>query len=60
MKEIVLVAIIVIIIRERETGKSKGYGFIKFDHEDSAKQAITSMNGAVRPMCFYCGFKFLC
>ena len=40
--------IIVIIVKDRQTGQSRGYAFIKFDHEESAKQAIGSMNGAVR------------
>ena len=39
--------IAVIIVRDRDTGKSKGFGFIKFDREDSAENAISSMHGQV-------------
>ncbi|KAL4191678.1 hypothetical protein AMTRI_Chr07g81750 [Amborella trichopoda] len=34
-----------IVIKDRVTGASKGYGFVKFVHAVSAFQAITCMNG---------------
>jgi len=34
------------IIKDRETGKSKGFGFVEYDNEESAQQAIEEMNGA--------------
>ena len=33
------------IITDRETGRSRGFGFITFDEGDSASQAISEMDG---------------
>jgi len=33
------------IITDRETGKSKGYGFVVMDSEEDAMAAITALNG---------------
>lgn len=32
------------------TGRSRGYGFVNFVNEDSAKSAISAMNGQVREL----------
>lgn len=34
------------IITDRETGRSRGFGFITFDEADAASQAISEMDGA--------------
>lgn len=34
------------VIMDRMTGKSKGYGFVEMNDEESAKKAITELNGA--------------
>ncbi|MEG1616631.1 MAG: RNA-binding protein [Bacteroidales bacterium] len=34
------------IIMDRETGKSKGFGFAEMENEAAAKQAIEELNGA--------------
>lgn len=33
------------VIRDRDTGNSRGYGFVKFDTVDDAKEALEAMNG---------------
>ena len=34
------------VVHDRETGRSKGFGFVEFDNADSANQAMDAMNGA--------------
>nr|XP_020471744.1 cold-inducible RNA-binding protein isoform X2 [Monopterus albus] len=33
------------VIRDKETGKSRGFGFVKYDNPDDAKDALDAMNG---------------
>ncbi|XP_058501130.1 cold-inducible RNA-binding protein-like isoform X4 [Solea solea] len=33
------------VIRDRETGRSRGFGFVKYSNPDDAKDAILGMNG---------------
>lgn len=33
------------IITDRETNRSKGFGFVEYDSEDEAKKAIEELNG---------------
>lgn len=35
------------VIRDKETGKSRGFGFVKYDNADDAKDAMAAMNGKV-------------
>jgi RNA recognition motif-containing protein len=34
------------VITDRQTGRSKGYGFVEIDDEEAANQAIAELNGA--------------
>ena len=34
------------VIMDRETGRSRGFGFVEMPNQDEARQAISSMNGA--------------
>lgn len=34
-----------IALKDRQTGKSKGYGFVTMDNDDEARSAIDSLNG---------------
>ena len=34
------------VIMDRETGRSKGFGFVEFEDDDAAKAAIDKMNGS--------------
>lgn len=33
------------VITDRETGRSKGFGFVEMSSDDEAKQAISQLNG---------------
>ena len=34
------------VIEDRDTGRSKGFGFVEFSSDDEAEKAIAEMNGA--------------
>ena len=34
------------VIFDRETGRSKGFGFVEFENDDEAKAAIEKLNGS--------------
>ena len=33
------------VIMDRETGRSKGFGFVEMDNRDQAQAAMTALNG---------------
>lgn len=33
------------VITDRDTGRSRGFGFVEMDNDDEAKQAIESLDG---------------
>jgi len=34
------------VIMDRESGRSKGFGFVEFDDDNAAKEAISKLNGS--------------
>ncbi len=34
------------VITDRETGRSRGFGFVEMDDDDEARQAIEALNGS--------------
>ena len=46
------------VIRDKETGRSRGFGFVKYDNADAAKDAMNAMNGKVNEQCIH-GFIFI-
>jgi cold-inducible RNA-binding protein len=36
------------VIMDRDTGRSKGFGFVEMDSADQAQQAIKQLNGSVQ------------
>lgn len=34
------------VIMDRQTGRSRGFGFVEMPNDDEARQAISAMNGA--------------
>lgn len=34
------------VVRDRETGRSKGFGFVEFENDDEGKAAETALNGS--------------
>lgn len=35
------------VITDRDTGRSRGFGFVNFDSEESANSAVSAMDGQV-------------
>jgi cold-inducible RNA-binding protein len=35
------------VVTDRETGRSRGFGFVTFSQDDAARQAITALEGTV-------------
>lgn len=44
--------IIVVVVKDRETQRSRGFGFVTFENIDDAKDAMMAMNGKVRSSFF--------
>ena len=41
----------VVVVKDRETQRSRGFGFVTFENIDDAKDAMMAMNGKVRAGC---------
>lgn len=49
------------VIYERDSGRSRGFGFVSFETAESAAAALDLMNGVVRTILvhYFCNFKFI-
>lgn len=43
---------LVVVVKDRETQRSRGFGFVTFENIDDAKDAMMAMNGKVRSSFF--------
>ena len=41
------------ILHDRETGKSRGFGFVTFEHEDEAKACVVAIHGTVSEVIYF-------
>lgn len=41
-----------VVVKDRETQRSRGFGFVTFENIDDAKDAMMAMNGKVRVCCW--------
>lgn len=48
------------MIRDKETGRSRGFGFVKYDNVEDAKDALDAMNGKVCCRLFISLLKKFC
>jgi len=39
------------LMRDRQTGRMKGFGFVKYSSQAEADKAVKAMNGRVRAFC---------
>lgn len=44
---VIFLPFLVDVIRDKETGRSRGFGFVKYESVEDAKDAMTAMNGKV-------------
>lgn len=49
----------VVVVKDRETQRSRGFGFVTFENIDDAKDAMMAMNGKVRIRSANLGCKYL-
>lgn len=35
-----------VVVKDRDTGRSKGFGFVEFESDDAGKAAISALNGS--------------
>lgn len=49
------------VIYERDSGRSRGFGFVTFETAEDAEAALDTMNGVVRTILVYgfCNFRFI-
>lgn len=44
------------VITDRDTGRSRGFGFVNFDSDEAAQSAVSSMDGQVCLLLYYSFF----
>lgn len=44
--DVVCFLLLQVVVKDRETGRSRGFGFVKYTNDNDAKMAMDKMDGA--------------
>lgn len=47
-----------VVVKDRDTGRSRGFGFVRYSQETEADAAMQAMNNEEYALCLPCGLHF--